>query len=286
MGEVVDRQVSVAVTELGADELRQWAYRCVDGLTDRREEINELNVFPIPDSDTGTNLVFTVRSAVECMRSAGPDADLAAVASSLARGAVAGARGNSGVIVSQVMRALAEECRSGRLDGPGVARVLGRASNLVVEVVSVPVEGTIVTVLAVAAEAAAEAAAEPAGSDLASVVHRASESASMALDRTRSQLSVLDAAGVVDAGALGLVIMLDCFSAVVTGTLPTRPRYHRAIVASHPTKFRSVTDAEHHHHGASSINGYEVLYRVTDIGEDDVVALRSALTELGDSTVV
>lgn len=282
MGEVVDRQVSVAVTELGADELRQWAYRCVDGLTDRREEINELNVFPIPDSDTGTNLVFTVRSAVECMRSAGPDADLAAVASSLARGAVAGARGNSGVIVSQVMRALAEECRSGRLDGPGVARVLGRASNLVVEVVSVPVEGTIVTVLAVAAEAAAE----PAGSDLASVVHRASESASMALDRTRSQLSVLDAAGVVDAGALGLVIMLDCFSAVVTGTLPTRPRYHRAIVASHPTKFRSVTDAEHHHHGASSINGYEVLYRVTDIGEDDVVALRSALTELGDSTVV
>lgn len=274
MGEVTDRRLETSGTILSADEVRQWAYHCVDGLTDRRVEINDLNVFPIPDSDTGTNLVFTVRAAVESMRSAGPDADLGTVTAALASGAVAGARGNSGVIVSQVMRALAEHCRTGRLDGHGLQQVLHRASSLVVEVVSVPVEGTILTVLG----AAAAAADDGPSSDLAAVVTRAVDAAAIALDRTRSQLSVLDEAGVVDAGALGLVIMLDALSTVVTGSAPSRPRYIRAVVAPRAPGAR-LSPGPH-------TAGYEVLYRVRDIAARDEERLRIALDEVGDSVVV
>lgn len=285
MGEVVGEHVAAVGTRevrpsvLGADALRSWAYRCVDGLTERCDEINELNVFPIPDSDTGTNLVFTVRAAVERMRTVGPDGSGTAVADALARGAVAGARGNSGVIVSQLMRALAEGAARGALDAEGMRWVLARASALVLEVVSVPVEGTIVTVLERAAAAAAEA---DAAEDLADIVERASIAASRALDRTRSQLPILDAAGVVDAGALGLVVMLDALACVVTGVSTPLPRYHRQVVTT-SVRPRSPGTVRQ---DPRPVAGYEVVYRVTDIGERHVAELRDALSELGDSVVV
>ena len=280
MGDVVGSRTHSIEAHLSVDQVRTWAYRCVDGLTDRRVEINDLNVFPIPDSDTGTNLVFTVRAAVESMRSAGPEADLATVTAALAHGAVAGARGNSGVIVSQVMRALAEHCSTGRLDCRGVQHVLRRASSLVVEVVSVPVEGTILTVLGAAADAAAQSSA-----DLAGVVRGAVDAAAAALERTRSQLPVLDAAGVVDAGGLGLVIMLDALAAVVTGTAPTRARYHRGAAAARPARVPVSGSVQPDARKVLPI-GYEVLYRVNDIEVGDVEKLRSALADLGDSVVV
>ncbi|MGA9870371.1 MAG: DAK2 domain-containing protein, partial [Rhodococcus sp. (in: high G+C Gram-positive bacteria)] len=160
---------------LDVDRVRQWAYRCVDGLTDRCDEINELNVFPIADSDTGTNLVFTVRAAVESMRGAGPEADLTTVTAALAHGAVSGARGNSGVIASQLMRALAEAAADRTvLSGTDVRGALHRAAQLAADVVSVPVEGTIVTVLE--SSAAAVAALEP-NEGVVAVVRRAVEAA-------------------------------------------------------------------------------------------------------------
>lgn len=267
---------------LGVDEIRRWAYRCVDGLTERCDEINELNVFPIADSDTGTNLVFTVRAAVESMRAEGPAADAVSVTAALARGAVAGARGNSGVIVSQLLRAFAEEITDadpdiGGFDGHGVRRVLRRASSLVVEVVSVPVEGTIVTVLDAAARAAESHALSD---DIAEVVSSATDAAASALERTRTQLPVLDAAGVVDAGALGLLTMFDALLTVVTGHEPVRPRYRRSVVvAPRRPRVERATDRD-------APAGYEVLYRVADIGVDGVDRLRTALAELGDSVVV
>lgn len=284
MGEAAGSRVEAVVSVLGADEIRLWAYRCVDGLTERLDEINELNVFPIPDSDTGTNLVFTVRAAVESMRTAGPDADVVAVTSALARGAVAGARGNSGVIVSQLLRAFAEESGRGRFDGPGVRRVLRRAAQLVVEVVSVPVEGTIVTVL----EAAADAEASNGElDDIATVVTRATSSAALALERTRTQLPVLDAAGVVDAGALGLLVMLDALATVVTGEEHDRPRYRRhvgsAVKPARPAPRRQLASQSV---VQESVTGYEVLYCVTGIDDSQVDALRRALSEVGDSVVV
>ncbi|MDJ0391954.1 DAK2 domain-containing protein [Rhodococcus sp. G-MC3] len=267
-------------TVLGVDALKSWAYRCVDGLTERCDEINELNVFPIPDSDTGTNLMFTVRAAVESMRAVGPDEPVTTVANALARGAVAGARGNSGVIVSQLMRAVAEGASRGILDAKGLQWVLSRASALVMKVVSVPVEGTIVTVL----ERAAAAAASDGDTidELADVVGRATGAASTALDRTRSQLPILEAAGVVDAGALGLVVMLDALSSVITGDTATLPRYHRQVVTtvSRPRPVGTVR------HEAQPVVGYEVVYRVTGTSEHLVDELRGFLSELGDSVVV
>ncbi len=305
MGEAVDGEVGAGAiagrypqreprsARLGPEEIRHWAYRCVDGLTDRCDEINELNVFPIPDSDTGTNLVFTVRAAVESMRNAGPDADLPTLTSALARGATAGARGNSGVIISQVMRALAEEAASGELDGPAVSRLLRRASTLVGEVISVPVDGTIVTVLsdaACAGEAVAAVDSVDAAHDLAEIVTSAAEAAAAALERTRTQLPVLEAAGVVDAGGLGLLVMLDALCYVTTGWAPDRPHYHRTVVSRRrprsPAPRGGGASAEAAMSSVDALFGYEVLYRITSIEEGDVAFLRDSLSELGDSVVV
>ncbi|WP_072802173.1 DAK2 domain-containing protein [Rhodococcoides yunnanense] len=269
---------------LGVEELRAWAYRCVDDLTARCDEINELNVFPIADSDTGTNLVFTVRSAVESMRAAGPEADLGTAATALSRGAVAGARGNSGVIVSQVLRAVGEVAVSEGLNGAALIDALLRAADLVVEVVSIPVQGTIVSVLARVAE---DVSALDQSSDVGAVARCAAESAARALDRTRRQLPALEAAGVVDAGALGLLVMLDALSSVLTGDSPSRRRYHRQvdsparrIAGEHGS--RSARTAPPH----DAALGYEVLYGISGIDDDGAARLRRELSVIGDSVVV
>ncbi|OZF42946.1 glycerol kinase [Rhodococcus sp. 14-2470-1b] len=280
MGEQSGGRIRRPHTELTVDLIKQWAYRCVDGLSDRCDEMNELNVFPIPDSDTGTNLVFTVRSAVECMRTVGADATLSEAAAALARGAVSGARGNSGVIVSQVLRAVAEQCAAGALDGAGVQAALARAAELVLEAVSVPMEGTIVTVLAAASTAAQS---RPPG-DLEAVASSASEAAASALDATRTQLPALDVAGVVDAGALGLVVMLDALASIVTGTEVTRRRYHRTELGT--VRPAPDTTVEPVHRLARPSPGFEVLYSVLGIDDHEVPRLRAALGELGDSVVV
>src|SRR5687768_15219280 len=131
--------------------LTSWARTAVAGLEARCEEINSLNVFPIPDADTGTNLLFTMRAALEAIdKYAGNDGhqtDVRQVAIALARGAVAGARGNSGVILSQVLRGVAEAAVTGVVDTRTVRTGLLMATNLVTDAVSYLVEGTIVTVL-------------------------------------------------------------------------------------------------------------------------------------------
>ncbi|WP_349307565.1 DAK2 domain-containing protein [Rhodococcus sp. H29-C3] len=272
-------------SSMGVEEMRLWAYKCVDGLTARCDEINELNVFPIADSDTGTNLVFTIRAAVESMRTAGADADIAAVAAALAQGAIAGARGNSGVIVSQLLRALAEVSADGEFDGAALTRALVRAADLVVDVVSVPVDGTIVSVLGSSARAVADLG-QPC--DIAAVARCAAESAAVALDRTRHQLPALRAAGVVDAGALGLLVMLDALCGVVTGVEPPpRQRYHRQVTTE---TSRAVTPGSKNRVDSvqvgEAIVGYEVLYQLSGIDEAAAIELRRALTEIGDSVVV
>lgn len=284
---MAESELEATSTELGVDELRTWAYRCVDDLTARCDEINELNVFPIPDSDTGTNLVFTVRAAVESMRAAGPDADLRATASALAAGAVAGARGNSGVIVSQVLRAVAEVASRGSFDGAALTDALVRAAELVVEVVSVPVQGTIVSVLARVAE---DVASLDRQADVAVVARRAAETASSGLDRTRKQLPALDAAGVVDAGALGLRVMLDALATTLTGAVPWRQRYHRRVDpqtrrSASPRLLRRATAVGDVTHGEATV-GYEVLYGIRDIDDDGARQLRLGLADIGDSVVV
>jgi DAK2 domain fusion protein YloV len=173
-----------------------------------RRRIDDLNVYPVPDGDTGTNLTLTVRSVAEALERDGPD-DRAGLAHEVARAALMGARGNSGVILSQIVRgacdALAE---SGDL-----ARVFRSASDAAYRAVRKPVEGTMLTAIREMADAAEH------GGDLPTIVARGDDT----VLRTRELLPVLTEAGVVDAGAAGLVEIVRGLCAALTGETLSAP---------------------------------------------------------------
>src|SRR4051812_40475693 len=181
---------------LGAAELRAIVRGYRDALRAHQEVINRLNVYPVPDGDTGTNMALTLESV--CQEIDGADEDLAATCKAISHGSLMGARGNSGVILSQVLRGIAEVVRdAGGLDGPTFAAALEAASEGAYSAVMRPVEGTILTVVREAAEAATVAAGAG-GGDLCAVVDAAKAQASDALARTPDMLPVLKEAGVVD----------------------------------------------------------------------------------------
>lgn len=268
-----------ALDSVDGTALGRWARACVDGLESRCDEINRLNVFPVPDSDTGTNLLVTMRAAAaEALTAA--DASVSEVAAALARGAVAGARGNSGVILSQVLRGIAEAADCGRLDAATARSALNEASVLAAEAISVPVEGTIVTVLR---HGAAAASACPHDTPLSDVVRAAADAAADALARTPSQLAALGLAGVVDAGGLGLVVILDALVGVVTGETPERAdlgvAVPRAPVVEVEVPTPECVDQ-------ADDQDYEVMYLLADSDDVRVGALRSDLDALGDSVII
>ncbi len=176
-------------------------------LAGRVETINNLNVFPVPDGDTGTNLLLTLRAAVQATED--PNlVDVGSLAEALARGALMGARGNSGVILSQYLRGLARGLAGEpTIDGPVLARALVEASRAARAAVEQPVEGTILTVATDVATVAASAAA--AGASLLEVVDQAVAEARESVARTRDLLPVLRQANVVDAGGMGLFTILE-----------------------------------------------------------------------------
>ncbi|MCD2261638.1 DAK2 domain-containing protein [Dietzia aurantiaca] len=283
-------------TTLDAQGVLTWARRCVEQLAEHREEINALNVFPVPDSDTGTNLLYTMRAALD--RAEGEDAWIAEgggtagareVAVALGRGAVHGARGNSGVILSQVLRAVGEAATFTVVDAATYRRALRTAVTLVDNALSDPVEGTIVTVLREAAAGAGRSTA----TSLVEVARAAADSAADALSRTTAQLSVLRNAGVVDAGGRGLLILLDTMVGVLTGETPDRPDYGvpsdpgaGECAAGAGTESSDRDDAGGRAVQASTQTRYEVMYSLTHSDDARADELRSALRTLGDSVVV
>lgn len=202
---------------LDAHGLRNWAHRAVGELSHRRAEINALNVFPVPDSDTGSNMAHTMEAAVAEVEKA--DGDIAAA---LAMGAVRGARGNSGMVLSQVLRGVAEATVDSTIDGAIFAASLMHAVELVDRAIAEPVEGTVITVLRCAAEKAESTARQP-DSSFHGVVSETISAARTALAETPSQLPELRAAGVVDAGGAGLVILLETLLAEIEGTTSHSP---------------------------------------------------------------
>ena len=199
--------------ELDGPRLHAWAARAVAELSARRAEINALNVFPVPDADTGSNMTHTMEAALAEADRLPADADVAAVAAALASGSVRGARGNSGLVLSQVLRAVADSAARGSVDGDSIARSLTLAVTLVDRAIAEPVEGTVITVLRAAA-----LAAESASGDLHAVATAALDAARTALANTPSQLDVLREAGVVDAGGTGFVVLLETLLAEIEGT--------------------------------------------------------------------
>src|SRR5689334_6445391 len=196
----------------------------------------------------------------------------------LARGALLGARGNSGVILSQLFKGLADAlAASPSADGRALAAALDRASREAYRAVSAPVEGTVLTVGAAAASAALTAGEQPTGS-AGAVALAAARSAREALARTPEQLPVLARAGVVDAGGRGLVVLLDALAEVLTGEpLPADP-----VVPSRAALLRSLTVARE---AGSEEFGYEVQF-LLDAAEPAIEPLKARLADLGDSLVV
>jgi DAK2 domain fusion protein YloV len=249
---------------LDADAVRRWSRSAVDLLAAHRAEIDAINVYPVPDSDTGSNLLTTLQAgeaALAATRTPSAGAALAALAVGAARGAL----GNSGFIVSQILRGLADSTDS-QLDAPAVAVGLDRGAVLARTAVVSPVEGTILTVARAAADGAR-------GRTLAEVVVNALRAADGALQRTPTQLADLAQAGVVDAGGRGLVVLLDALACVVTGESqplqPIRvPAYTSSVAPPGDSGF-----------------GFEVQYHL-DAPAAAVDDLRHALSAVGDSIAV
>ena len=263
-----------AVDVMDGAVVRLWLRLAADALGRVRSAIDLLNVFPVADSDTGTNLHKTIASAADALDGLPGQATAADVWRAATTAALRGACGNSGIILSQMLYGLADTCGpASPCDGQVVALGLARAAALATAAVHRPVEGTILTVADAAAQAAARAAAY-AGA-LPEIGRAAAFGARQALTATPGQLDVLAASGVVDAGGAGLCVVLDALSDVVNGSpqqpsvvpAPTRPRVAAATSAS-ASQFR-----------------YEVTF-ILDAAQDAVATLRDTLDLLGDSLVV
>lgn len=179
-----------------------WLEKCV-------ADIDALNVFPVPDGDTGTNMLLTMRSALDEASRTPDSSGSAEVAKAMARGALIGARGNSGVILSQIWNGLAQGLEGkDKVGGSDLAHALMQASKVAYKGLSNPVEGTILTVIREAAEAA-QKHAENAGDDVVSVFEATVDAAKESVANTPSLLPVLKEAGVVDAGGQGLYTLFE-----------------------------------------------------------------------------
>jgi hypothetical protein len=177
-------------------------------LSANHEEVNRLNVFPVPDGDTGTNMLLTLQSAVEDIKESDA-AEVSKIAKLASHGSLMGARGNSGVILSQIFRGFARAVEGKSSLSPAeLATAFEEAANAAYRAVNKPTEGTILTVAREAGRSASAAASSP-GATIPSVISAATSGARAAVLKTPSQLQILREAGVVDAGGFGLQIILE-----------------------------------------------------------------------------
>ncbi|MPY60747.1 DAK2 domain-containing protein [Streptomyces spongiae] len=288
---------------LDALAVRTWCGLALEALGRAREEIDAINVYPVADGDTGTNLYLTVESAVAAVEAvfagheaAGHGAEdgsgtplLAEAVRAMAHGALIGARGNSGTILAQLLRGMAQvlaaDGEAAHTDGPGLRIALRHAADSAREAVAHPVEGTVLSVASAAADAAGGAEG-----DCGAVARAAYEGARAALAATPGQLAVLQRAGVVDAGGRGLVAVLAALVQTFTGEAPKQGAVSQAAPASAPVS-APVVGAEDVHarvHGDGCEEGgpaYEVIY-LLEADDAAVARLRERLDALGDSLVV
>jgi DAK2 domain fusion protein YloV len=258
---------------LSAGDVRATVAVYGELLRSHREVINRLNVYPVPDGDTGTNMALTIESVSIALAALAPDASLGAVAKAISHGSLMGARGNSGVILSQLLRGLVANFPSeGDVGVDELVAALARADELARQAVVRPVEGTMLSI----ARAAAEGAKANADS-LATMARGARDEAREALARTPEQLPVLKQAGVVDSGGAGLTLLFDALCHVVADDpLPTPPDVESIHVHVHEELREDTALAELR---------YEVMYLLE---ADDVKmhAFREVWAGLGDSIVI
>jgi DAK2 domain fusion protein YloV len=242
--------------------------------------INRLNVYPVPDGDTGTNMASTLDAVVAELAEAGTE--LAPTCDAISHGSLMGARGNSGVILSQILRGLVGTLKEAtELTASKVAEGLKAASAAAYMAVLKPIEGTILTVVREAAEAASVAAAD--GASLVNMLRAARAAGKAALDNTPEQLQVLKEAGVVDAGGAGFMLLLDAALFVVDGEPLPEPDEGEGPSADQ----LALVSRRHSHDGGLDVSEqrYEVMYFV-DLLDEHIQELKEAWGEIGDSIVV
>ncbi len=273
-----------AIATFDLETVRRFSDLAVRGLSAAREEIDALNVYPVPDGDTGTNMFLTMEAAQGALREhlaavGEAEPDLREALGVYAKAALLGARGNSGVILSQLITALLRRMGQG---GPGdrsaslMAEGLTLATEAAYAAVGTPVEGTMLSV-AKAASTAAAARAEDPDAHLGDVLRAAAQEAREALARTPDQMQLLKDAGVVDAGGRGLCVILDAAESAVTG--------QRAVGSPVAIGTRAIPQPLPTGDLTEGGPAYEVMY-LLDAEDDAIPGLRTRLGELGDSLVV
>jgi len=249
----------------------------VDNLEAHVDEINSLNVYPVPDGDTGSNMLATVRAALDEAEGVG-GVSAERVAAAISFGALMGARGNSGVITSQIFRGMAEALGGKRrFNGLDLAHALSEGARTAYAAVAKPVEGTILTVIRESATAAVAAAEH--SEDIETVLAATLDAAEKSVARTPTLLAILREAGVVDSGGQGLYRLFQGALLFLVGQAPSAPARDRTHAGS-----KASTLVAHADEGF----GYETMYLLQAEGPRalDVDAIRLHLETVGDSVLV
>ena len=274
---------SVAAMELfGADEVRQTVVTFRDAMKAHAPGINRMNVYPVPDGDTGTNMARTLDAVVAELE--GADHAMAPTCQAISHGSLMGARGNSGVILSQILRGLVStisESTDGKVNASRMAEALKRASTAAYEAVLKPIEGTILTVVRESADAAAVAVSN--GATLTATLHAARTAGRDALARTPDMLPVLKDAGVVDAGGAGFLLLLDSAIHVANGEAMPEPD------DSDGPSVEQLEAVSLRHSGDGSVDVSELRYEVMyflDLEDSLLPEFKNAWGSIGDSIVV
>jgi DAK2 domain fusion protein YloV len=261
----------------------------VANLEAHADEVNALNVFPVPDGDTGTNMLATVRAALEEAERVGRDAPAERIAAAVSHGALMGARGNSGVITSQILRGLSQGLAGKRrFTGLDLASALALGAQTAYGAVGKPVEGTILTVIREAAAVAVESAERD--DAIESVLSATVEGARKAVARTPSLLPILREAGVVDSGGQGLLRLFEGALLSVQGR-PVRPTAGPPGVTG-PHAEERVAAVPAFRAGLAALEddafGYETVFLLSATSGTtlDVAAIQARLNEMGNSVLV
>ncbi len=257
--------------------LRDGVISAANNISNSRQAVDALNIFPVPDGDTGTNMSMTITSASDDIKDMPNDILLGDVAKRVASALLRGARGNSGVILSLIFRGFSKAFKGlEEADGNDVARAFRMGSDAAYKAVMKPTEGTILTVVRCAAEAAEEFA--PSNNEPVDVFLTALEAAKEALAKTPEMLPVLKQAGVVDAGGQGFVLILEGMKSVFVNDVIIRPIGEEAIA----DKKADASDEK-------AQTGYEckfVIQKEHGAKESDSIKLRAYLEAIGNDVEV
>ena len=289
LGRPVSSAAVPTLERLNTEALRETVRTFRDTVRAHAGWLNRLNVYPVPDGDTGTNMARTLDAVVAEMDGTDAD-DLDATCDAIAHGSLMGARGNSGVILSQIMRGLASTLKTQTpASGAKFAEAMQAAATGAYQAVLKPIEGTILTVVRLSADAAKASA--DAGGSLAEVVHAAHEAGKIALANTPEQLPVLKEAGVVDAGGAGFLLLLDSALHIVDGVPLPEAEEDDGLGGAVAAAFETTSPRL----GATKVGGagdvdvadqrYEVMYFM-DLDDARIDEFKVGWGAIGDSIVV